>query len=142
MLERGRLPHAGGAVGPPDRSGLRIIHRDAPGTEVRDRRRHVGDEDSEGPDAAACAQRCVDLRPIRPEARTGDRLVVDRDQLDVPGIKTPCGIVRAELRMLSSGLHGKPKDLIIPHGHVQVGHPVDQMVELHYPILHSQPANG
>jgi len=45
-----------------------------------------------------------------------DRLIADRNQLDVPGIKVPCRVVRAELRMLSSWLHGKPKDLIVPHG--------------------------
>src|SRR5215468_700800 len=60
----------------------------------------------------AGAQRRVDLRPVRP--RTCDRLIADSDQLDVPGIKAPCGVVRAELRMLSSWLHGKSEDLIVP----------------------------
>ena len=54
----------------------------------------------------------------------------------------PCGIVRAELRMLSSWLHGKPEGLIVPDGRIQVGHPVHQMIELHDPILRSRPANG
>jgi len=38
-----------------------------------------------------------------------DRFIADSNQLDVPGIKTPCRVVRAELRMLSSWLHGKSK---------------------------------
>ena len=39
--------------------------------------------------------------------------------------QAPCGIVRAELRMLSSWPHGKPEGLIVPHGRVQVRYPVD-----------------
>lgn len=50
--------------------------------------------------------------------------------------------MRAELRMLSSWLHGKSKGLIVPHGRVEVGYPVHQMVEPHHPILHSRPTNG
>jgi len=44
--------------------------------------------------------------------------------------------------MLSSWLHRKPKGLIVPHGRVQVGHPVNQVVELHHSIFHSRPCNG
>ena len=58
-----------------------------------------------------------------------------------PGSR-PCGIVRAELRMLSSWLHGKAEGLIVLHGRIQVGHPVNQMIELHHPLLHSRPATG